>query len=89
MDRYQGITAGSRADVATPLTDAARFTITKVDVGSEAVRAGIAAQIEQDRLVLLGAAKLALRRLRASGTPFDGVAESMLDNAIKVAELQK
>lgn len=64
----------------TPRTDSARFRITSLDVGSEAVRLGHMAELEHEHYVLITAAKLALHRLQNSG---DAVAVFALQAAIK------
>lgn len=87
MDRFQGKPAV--ASIATPLTDAARFTITKLDVGSEAVRAGLAADLERERNMLLAASKLVLTQLRASRMAIGAAHEYALEQAIKLAELPR
>jgi hypothetical protein len=89
MDRFQGVAEGTKSAVATPLTDAARFTITKLDVGSEAVRPGLAAELEQERRMLLMAARLVLSRLRAARIDIGSPYEFALEQAIKLAELPK
>jgi hypothetical protein len=84
MDRFQGNTAGQTA--TTPVTDSARFVITARDVGSDAIRPGIAAQLEQERAVLLLAAKLVLGRIRAGQVGIGAAYEHALATAIKAAE---
>jgi hypothetical protein len=75
-----------RVRAGTPATDAARFTITSRDVGTEAVRAGNMAELEESRMVLLLAAKLALGRIRAGNIAIGAPFEYALDRAIKMAE---
>lgn len=72
---------------ATPLTDAGKFTITRLDVGTEAVRAGVVAEIEGDREVLIAAVKLALRRIE--GRFDDALTVTALQGAIRVVEAGK
>jgi hypothetical protein len=88
MDRFQGVAEGTKSAVATPLTDAARFTITKLDVGSEAVRPGLAADLEQRADA---AARSAARPepLRAGQNRHRRLHEFALEQAIKLAELPK
>lgn len=88
MDRFQGKIA-ERPGLKTPLTDSARFTVTKLDVGSEAVRPGLMAEIEQERQMLLLAAKLVLGHVRAGGIPIGAAHELALENAIRIAELPR
>lgn len=52
-------------DRATPKTDFAAFTITPKDVGSQAVRPGHMAELEEERQVLLLAAKMAYRAMKS------------------------
>lgn len=88
MDRYQGQNTAQRL-VGTPHTDAARFTITKVDVGSEAVRAGVAAELERERNMLLAASKMALAHIRNGRVAIGAAQEFALEQAIRLAEMPK
>lgn len=73
-------------DPQTPQTAAATFTITPRDVGSEAVRPGHMADLEERHQVLLLSAKLALRRIQASGAGIGAETEHALKVAIQMAE---
>lgn len=69
---------------ATPKTDFAQFTVTPRDVGSQAIRPGHMAELEQERQVLLLAAKLTLKRIRAGKvSEMDACG---LEAAIRIAE---
>lgn len=68
----------------TPRTAEATFVISSLDVGSQAVRPGCMADLEQEREVLLLAAKLVLERIRRGGA-LDSICEYALDAAIKQA----
>ena len=69
----------------TPATDAAKFIVTERDVGTEAVRVGHMAELEEQRQVLLLAAKLILGRIRAGQIQVGAVYEYALSMAIKQA----
>ena len=71
---------------STPATDAAKFTITQRDIGSEAVRPGHMAELEEQRQVLLLAAKLVLGRIRVAKIQIGATYEYALAMAIKQAE---
>lgn len=71
-----------------PKTDAVKFLITPRDVGSEAVRPGHMAELEERYQVLLLSAKLTLNRLRQSGARVGAETEYALAMAIKMAEEQ-
>lgn len=73
-------------DNLTPLTAAATFRITGLDVGTEAVRPGCMAEVEEGRHVLLSAAKIVLRRLREGHISIGAAHEAALENAIRVVE---
>lgn len=70
----------------TPVTNSATFVITSADVGSAAVRAGIAVQLEQERAVLLLAAKLILGRIRGGQIQIGEPYETALSSAIRMVE---
>ena len=87
MDRAQdAAVAGKQRSSKTTRTDSATFVISERDVGSLAVRTGIAAEIEEERYMLLLAAKLVLARIRAGKVPIGDVYEHALAAAIKMAE---
>lgn len=69
-----------------PRTNAAKFSITESDVGSEAVRPGHMADVEEERHTLLVAAKLVLLRHKTGKAKLDAISEVALDAAVKVAE---
>lgn len=69
-----------------PRTTAAKFVITPLDVGSEAVRAGHMADLEERHQVLLLSAKLVLERIRKGGVAIGAPYEFALQAAIQVAE---
>ena len=71
----------------TPKTDEVRFLITVRDVGTEAVRPGHMAEMEEQRKVLLIAAKLALLRAQRGKYELDGLTQFALEAAVKMAEL--
>ena len=71
--------------VGTPKTEAAKFTITAMDIGTQAVRPGHMAELEEERLALLLACKATLTRIR-SGVGISAMHEFMLEAAVKVAE---
>lgn len=90
MDRFHGNTAGQLATtVKTPLTDGARFTVTAKDVGSEAVRPGLMAELETERAVLLSAAKIALAHIRKGDVGIGAPYELLLSAAVALAEAPK
>jgi hypothetical protein len=70
---------------ATPKTQAATFTITPRDVGSEAVRPGHMADVELQRRALLLACKAVQGRIKA-GLQMSAALEYMLDVAIRGCE---
>lgn len=88
MDRAAfEVTRGVRA---TPRTNESSFIITALDVGSAAVRPGCMAEVEEERNLLLVAAKVALNRLQdRKPILMDAIAECALETAIKTAELGK
>ena len=65
------------------LTEASKFTITASDVGTEAVRPGCMEDLEQQRNVLLAAARMALKRIEDGGG--DAVATVALRAAVAAA----
>ena len=67
---------------STPITEGARFRITDLDVGTEAVRPGCMAVLEDHRKVLLTAATVALHRIKSSKAPSDAVTQYALQTAI-------
>lgn len=67
----------------SPDTEAATFTITAADVGTRAVRPGCMADLEQQRDVLLIAARVALKRVCDDNG--DQVTALMLRAAIALA----
>lgn len=82
MDRAnEAVAQASR----TPKTDVAKFTITARDVGTEAVRPGHMAELEEQRQALLLAAQIVLQRGRRGQSKLDSVSEHVLETAIKVA----
>lgn len=66
----------------TPIANGATFIVSELDVGSAAVRAGIAVQLEQERNILLAAAKLVVANAKVIGFEYEA-----LRTAIKVAEV--
>jgi hypothetical protein len=68
----------------TPKTDALKFTITPKDVGSEAVRAGHMAEMEEQRQVLLVAVRLVLERARSGKATLDSISQFALETAEKM-----
>lgn len=70
----------------TPKTAAVKFTVTEKDVGTEAVRAGNMAELEEECHMLLVAAKLALQRNRTKQSKLDAISESALETAVRIAE---
>ena len=85
MDRLNSAALSNPA-VETPRTAEATFTITPLDVGTKAVRPGHMADMEQQRDVLLIAAKLALKQIQGSGIRIGGQFEFALAAAIQIAE---
>ena len=78
MDRAnQAVTKAS----TTPKTDELKFVITPKDVGSEAVRAGHMAEMEEQREVLMVAAKLVMQRAAAGNATLDAVSQNALEVA--------
>lgn len=76
-----------RGQKSTARTEDSTFTITALDVGTQAVRRGCMAVVEEERNVLLAAAKVALHRLQSrKPADMDGVAEFALEAAVKMAE---
>lgn len=86
MDRAKFEAAAPRRPSTTRVTDAATFTITALDVGSQAVRPGCMAELEQERELLLQAAKLTLSRIRSGRNPIGATYEFVLDAAIRMVE---
>lgn len=86
MDRaeFQAAAPSSKPSL-THITEASTFTITEVDVGTLAVRPGCMAEVEQERLLLLSAAKLILATLRAK-KPIGASYEFILEAAVRAAE---
>jgi hypothetical protein len=76
------------AKSSTPRTDEVKFTVTQRDVGTEAVRAGHMAEMEEQRKVLLVAAKLVLDRARSAKSTLDAISEFSLEAAVKMAEIE-
>lgn len=74
---------------ATPVTAGATFIVTKLDVGSAAVRPGIAEQLEQERNALLLASKAVLAKIRAGNIGIGMAHEYALEAAIRIAEAGK
>ena len=72
----------------TPKTDEVRFLITARDVNTEAVRPGHMAEMEEQRQVLLVAAKLVLQRAEAGKTTLDAISQFALESAVKMAEAE-
>ena len=70
----------------TPITDRARFRITDLDVGTEAVRPGAMAEVESGQRVLLAIAKLTLKRIRETNSRIGAAHEYALECAIRVVE---
>lgn len=85
MDRANPAVVDAPRDL-TPRTTAATFRITELDVGTEAVRPGSMAVIEEERRMLLLAVKLALNRIRACNICIGAAQEYALETAIKTAE---
>lgn len=69
-----------------PITDAARFVVTPLDVGSDAVRPGCMANIERDRQALLIASRMVLNRLRDGNIQIGAAYEFALQTAVTMAE---
>jgi hypothetical protein len=69
----------------TPITESSTFAITQKDVGTLAVRPGCMAEVEQERLLLLNAAKLILATLKA-GKPAGPSYQFILEAAVRAAE---
>lgn len=67
------------------LTARSKFTITAVDVGTEAVRPGVAEQLEQERDALLLAGEAVLERIRKSQIGIGAAHEFALEAAIRMA----
>ena len=86
MDRARA--AAVKQPSSTPITDGARFTITPLDVGSEAVRPGMMADVEAHRQALFVAAKIVLQRHNAGQSTLDAVSQHALDTAVRIAEAQ-
>lgn len=70
----------------TCITDASTFLITALDVGTPAVRPGVAAQLEQERTVLLIAAKAILAAAKTGAVQLGARHLAVLDTAVRVAE---
>lgn len=73
------------AVLATPKTQEATFTITARDVGTDAVRPGNMAQLEEERRAPLLACKAVLGRMREGGS-LSAVHEFMLECAVGACE---
>ncbi len=86
MDRAREAAVKKRR--TTTLTEGAKFTITALDVGTDAVRPGMMADLEAQRQALLVAAKLVLMRHNAGQSSLDYVSQHALDVAVKIAEAQ-
>lgn len=89
MERFAGSENQAVESPATPLTNAAAFAITKADVGTYAVRTGVAAELERERNMLLAASKLALKHIRTAKVGIGAAQEYALEQAIRLAELPK
>jgi len=70
----------------TCITDSSTFLITALDVGSPAVRPGVAAQLEQERAVLLIAARAILAAAKVGAVQLPPRHFAVLETAVKVAE---
>lgn len=70
----------------TRITDSSTFLITALDVGTPAVRPGVAAQLEQERTVLLIAAKAVLAAAKVGAVELGPRHFAVLDTAVRVAE---
>jgi hypothetical protein len=70
----------------TPTTDAVKFTVTPKDVGSQAVRAGHMAELEERCHTLIVAAKLVLQRSENGKARLDAVSEHALSLALQIAQ---
>lgn len=88
MDRAQQEFDAPQRFQPTRRTDEATFTVTILDVGSQAVRHGVAKQLEEERTALLLAAKLVLGRIRAAKIEIGSPYEFALEAAIRLAEAQ-
>jgi len=71
------------------LTERSTFTITQLDVGSRAVRPGVAEQLEQERNALLVAGKAALAKIRESDIRIGAAHEFALEAAVRMAEASR
>lgn len=89
MERATHRAQPERSFSSTSVTDSSTFVITQADVGSPAVRAGIAAQLEQERTALLVAAKAVLAKVRAGRAQLGEPCETILATAIRIAEARK
>ena len=69
----------------TPLTQSVQFKITPKDVGSQAVRAGHMAELEERCHTLLVAAKLVQQRAQTGNTTLDAISEHALEAAVQIA----
>jgi hypothetical protein len=69
----------------THITESSTFTITAADIGTLAVRPGCMAEVEQERLLLLNAAKLIVATLKA-GKPVGPSYQFILEAAVRAAE---
>lgn len=89
MEAAAGFAAQPRQDRRsdTPIANSATFIVSNLDVGSAAVRAGVAVQLEQERQLLLSAAKLVLGRIRAGQIQIGEAYVTALATAIRVAEV--
>ena len=73
----------------TPITAGATFTITPLDVGSDAVRPGCMADLEQQHALLLIAGRAVLKRIQARKIEVGAVFEYALERAIQICETPK
>lgn len=85
MDRAEFQAATSGKPSLTHITDSSTFTITEMDVGTLAVRPGCMAEVEQERFLLLAAAKLIVATLKA-GKPLGASYQFILEAAVRAAE---
>jgi hypothetical protein len=71
--------------VRAPKTAFAKFVVTPRDIGSEVVRAGHMAELEEERHALLLAAKMVLKRAEAGVIKLDAVSEYALKAAVAIS----
>lgn len=78
--------AGFLTQECKSLTERSTFVITASDVGTLAVRHGVAEQLEQERQALLIAGRLVLKRIREHDINIGAAYEAILESAVRMTE---